>query len=145
MQTFLPYADFADSARVLDYKRLGKQRVETWQLIRAINGETRGWATHPAAVMWRGHVPALARYGYIICMEWINRGYNDSMAPRFAEIISKCGPDEVFFDPSWLGNPEFHRSHQSNLIRKFPEHYGPLFPEVPDDLEYVWPALAGVR
>jgi len=28
MQTFLPYADFKLSTRVLDYKRLGKQRVE---------------------------------------------------------------------------------------------------------------------
>jgi len=53
MQTFLPYADFKRSAQVLDYRRLGKQRVETWQLIRAINGETRGWRNHPAAVMWR--------------------------------------------------------------------------------------------
>jgi hypothetical protein len=32
-----------------------------------------------------------------------------------------------------------HRSHQSNLIRKDPAFYGPLFPGVPDDLDYVWP------
>ena len=30
MQTFLPYADFERSARVLDAKRLGKQRVEVY-------------------------------------------------------------------------------------------------------------------
>jgi len=28
MQTFLPYPGFADSARVLDRRRLGKQRGE---------------------------------------------------------------------------------------------------------------------
>ena len=39
--------------------------------------------------------------------------------------------------PPWLGNEAFHRAHQSNLVRKFPEHYGQLFPGVPDDLEYV--------
>ena len=33
MQTFLPYADFAQSAKVLDMKRLGKQRVEVLQLL----------------------------------------------------------------------------------------------------------------
>ena len=33
MQTFLPYADFAQSAKALDPKRLGKQRVETIQIV----------------------------------------------------------------------------------------------------------------
>ena len=35
MQTFLPYENFAASAAVLDNKRLGKQRVETLQVIKA--------------------------------------------------------------------------------------------------------------
>jgi hypothetical protein len=42
--------------------------------------------------------------------------------------------------PPWLGDPDFHLSHQSALVRKDPDFYGPLFPGVPDDLEYVWPA-----
>lgn len=33
MQTFLPYANFEASAKVLDYKRLGKQRVEAKQIL----------------------------------------------------------------------------------------------------------------
>jgi hypothetical protein len=41
MQTFLPYNDFVKSARVLDYKRLGKQRVEGMQIINAITGINR--------------------------------------------------------------------------------------------------------
>lgn len=32
MNTFLPYADFQKSAQCLDNKRLGKQRVEAWQI-----------------------------------------------------------------------------------------------------------------
>ncbi|WP_407659745.1 pyrimidine dimer DNA glycosylase/endonuclease V, partial [Kineococcus indalonis] len=35
MQTFLPYPGFARSAAVLDAPRLGKQRVETLQVLRA--------------------------------------------------------------------------------------------------------------
>jgi len=35
MQTFLPYPDFARCAAVLDPLRLGKQRVEVLQLMRA--------------------------------------------------------------------------------------------------------------
>ena len=41
--------------------------------------------------------------------------------------------------PTWLGDEDFHRSHQSSLLRKDPDFYGPQFPGVPDDLEYVWP------
>lgn len=33
MQTFLCYPDFNKSAQVLDYRRLGKQRVEAWQIL----------------------------------------------------------------------------------------------------------------
>lgn len=139
MQTFLPTSDFEETARLLDYRRLGKQRVETWQLIRAINGMTKGWANHPAAVMWRGHTAPLAKYGLIMCREWVRRGYKDTMTERFQELVSSSTSQELEDLPSWLGQPELHLSHQSNLIRKFPEHYGPLFPGVPSDLPYIWP------
>ena len=48
MQTFLPVADFAESARLLDSPRLGKQRVETLQVLRALELPDYGWVSHPA-------------------------------------------------------------------------------------------------
>ena len=48
MQTFLPYPDFVASARCLDRRRLGKQRVEVLQLLRALLVPGSGWANHPA-------------------------------------------------------------------------------------------------
>ena len=36
MQTFLPYSNFQKTAEVLDYRRLGKQRVEGMQIIKTI-------------------------------------------------------------------------------------------------------------
>ena len=144
MQTFLPVPNFQKSAQLLDYRRLGKQRVETFQLLRALNGETKGWANHPAAVMWRGHEAVLAMYGCMMCDEWKKRGYKDTMTERIAEYFKIFGPPSETPRPAWLGDPEFHRSHQSNLIRKLPEHYGPLFPGVPDDLPYIWPAYETV-
>lgn len=133
MQTFLPYPDFAASAKVLDYRRLGKQRVETWQIIRALSGETKGWASHPASKMWDGYLPALHMYGRAMCTEWIDRGYADTMLNRFEQY-------DEFDMPPWMGNEDFHRSHQSNLIRKDAEFYSEIFAGVPSDLEYVWPA-----
>jgi hypothetical protein len=41
--------------------------------------------------------------------------------------------------PPWLGDEDLHLSHRSALVRKDPEHYRPHFPDVPDDLPYVWP------
>ena len=114
MQTFLPYADFHKTAQCLDYKRLGKQRVEAWQILRALRGETKGWVNHPATVMWRNHEQALIQYAIVICEEWIARGYKDTLLPRFKAEVLTTNPKM----PWWLGLKELHRSHQSNLRRK---------------------------
>ena len=134
MQTFLPFPSFTDSARVLDRARLGKQRVECLQVLRAVTVPTYGWRNHPAAKMWRGFVPALAEYSLAVTDEWIAQGHADTVRPQLLEFV---GEPRVM--PSWLGDPDFHRSHQSNLVRKDPEFYSPIFPGVPDDLPYVWP------
>ena len=41
MQTFLPFADFSKSAACLDDKRLGKQRVECLQILKALQPPER--------------------------------------------------------------------------------------------------------
>ena len=138
MQTFLPYADFRRSAECLDNQRLGKQRVEAWQIIKALRGETKGWVNHPATKMWRNHEVALAMYGLVVCDVWRHRGYKDSLRDKFAEVIANAGLINHSL-PSWIGDPDFHRSHQSNLVRKLPEFYSKQFAGVPDDLPYVWP------
>lgn len=142
MQTFLPYPDFAESARVLDRQRLGKQRVEVLQLLRALLVPGSGWANHPAAKMWRGLEAWLAEYGLVVCREWIRRGYKDTCRTKIHAICSEY--DLVPFEdgsngPSWIGDPAFHASHRSNLLRKDPVHYGRFGWTEPNDLPYVWP------
>src|SRR5688500_20273681 len=78
MQTFLPVADFEESARLLDSPRLGKQRVETLQALRALELPDYGWASHPVARMWRGRTPALVAYGLAMVGVWRERGFADS-------------------------------------------------------------------
>lgn len=133
MQTFLPYSDFRECARVLDYRRLGKQRVEAWQILRALRGETKGWRNHPAVLMWRGYEESLNQYGREMCLEWRARGFTDTMLDRFSNTNSAPLP-------YWLGDSRLHLSHQSNLIRKDPEYYKQHFPDVPDNLAYFWAA-----
>jgi hypothetical protein len=148
MQTFLPYPDFVACARVLDSRRLGKQRVEALQILRALLVPDYGWRHHPAVLMWKGYPEALGRYGLDICREWRARGFADTCQPKILAHLGLLGVDQVRGQdqlaaagalPAWLGDPALHRSHQSALLRKAPEFYGPCFPEVPDDLPYVWP------
>lgn len=47
MQTFLPYPSFVESAKCLDRQRLGKQRVEVLQLLKALLVPGSGWGNHP--------------------------------------------------------------------------------------------------
>ncbi|WP_415367192.1 MSMEG_6728 family protein [Saccharothrix sp. BKS2] len=144
MQTFLPCPTFGRSAAALDTRRLGKQRVETLQVLRALVWPEYGWKRHPAVVMWRGFTPALVSYGVAVCDEWRRRGHRDGVRAVLLDYHGGREPTwswclEEGLLPPWLGDAGLHRSHQSSLIRKEPEHYAPLFPGVPDDLPYVWP------
>lgn len=138
MQTFLPYAGFGRSARVLDDRRLGKQRVEVLQILNALAGRSRGWVNHPAVRMWRGYEGALVLYGLQVVAAWRGRGFADSCAGKIC-AASPAEADAKPRAPPWLGDPRLHRSHQSALVRKDPDRYGPLFPDVPADLPYFWP------
>jgi len=135
MQTFLPYNDFVKSAQVLDRQRLGKQRVETLQLLKALNGESKGWVNHPAAKMWRGYENCLVVYGVAMCDEWIKRGYKDTCRDK---ILAYRDYTTAVVVPPWLGRDDFHESHRSNLLRKDAEYYSKFGWREPDDLPYVW-------
>ncbi|MEV7197030.1 MSMEG_6728 family protein [Streptomyces sp. NPDC093510] len=150
MQTFLPYSDFTRSAAVLDRARLGKQRVEALQVLRGLTVPGYGWRHHPAVRMWTGYEEALVRYGLDVCAVWVAEGRTDTCATTLVTDYTRHRPGASVREqsqladdgelPPWLGDPAFHRSHRSALVRKAPEVYSPLFPDVPDDLPYLWPA-----
>lgn len=153
MQTFLPYPDFELSAKCLDYRRLGKQRVEVLQLLTALitgpiklvklgDGQIKRatpWYNHPAAKMWRGYENALVSYGLSICQEWIDRGYNDTCSDKIESFWMTMSDNQD--QPPWLGDEDFHAAHRSNLLRKDPVHYGQFGWSEPNDLPYIWPEV----
>ncbi|MFD5830491.1 MSMEG_6728 family protein [Lentzea sp. NPDC060358] len=149
MQTFLPCPDFAATARVLDQRRLGKQRVETLQIQRALVVPGHGWRHHPAVKMWAGFEEALVRYGAEMCAAWRERGFADTCEATMRADLAEARDvtlvrtqEELALAgdlPPWIGDEAVHRSHRSALVRKMPEHYRRFFPDVPDDLPYVWP------
>jgi hypothetical protein len=141
MQTFLPYADFQASSAVLDDRRLGKQRVETFQILRALTWPDYAWKNHPAVRMWRGFVPALVRYGVTTCEEWTRRGHADTVrasllaftggapAPSYVDLhsnisvrsSSKSGPNQIcpFRAPGSSGSVRMGTGTSRTLGRPF--------------------------
>lgn len=131
MQTFIPYTDFDLCARALDYRRLGKQRVECKQILNAIERGSGGWANHPATRMWRGYEPALRQYMRAIILEWCARGYKNNMD------IPDPEPYEL---PPWWGREDIHASHRSALLEKdFEFYYEKWGWEDEPKIDYVWP------
>jgi hypothetical protein len=140
VQTFVPELTFAQIARRLDSRRLGRQRVEVLQILNGIvMNRQHGWKGHPVTKMWMKNPAGLAAYGVAICDEWIRRGYQDAFRDRGIreKIVRVMSPDQSDL-PVWWGRDDIVLSHRSNLIRKFPEHYRPFWEGVPDDLPYVW-------
>lgn len=152
MQTFLPYEDYTMSAQCLDDRRLGKQRVEAWQIYQCLSnqGSTR-WKNHPAVKMWCGYPFQILYYGICISKAWRERGFKDTMLDRFNSefsillrlLCSKLSEDDCIIvldqKPKWLGDRCFHNSHRSNLLRKNPNWYSQFYWDVPNDLPYIWP------
>lgn len=138
MQTFLPYKDFIQSVKSLDYRRLGKQRVETYQVLNILlnRTESKGWRNHPVVRMWTGYEEALKLYQNITIDEWIKRGYKNNM--KFEVIVH-----ENFKFPNWLGDESFHKSHRLKLAWKNWSWYCDKFDDVNSEPtgepEYVWP------
>ena len=130
MQTFLPYSDFKKSAQVLDYRRLGKQRVEALQVYKALTVENYGWSNHPIVKMWKGYENALIEYKNIMIQEWIDRGFNNQMGMETN--------NEPRIYPPWLGNEELHASHRSNLLQKDYDYYSRFNWEEEPGRKYIW-------
>ena len=133
IKTFLPYKDFQKSLESLDYRRLGKQRVEAMQILNVLLGrtETKGWSNHPITKMWKGYENALKQYLNECIDEWVAQGYNNN---KVKEDI-----DGDILYPHWLGNDLFHSSHRANLLRKDKEFYSKYMWTESDNMEYYWP------
>ncbi|HUQ62212.1 MAG TPA: MSMEG_6728 family protein [Acidimicrobiales bacterium] len=149
MQTFLPFENFRRSAQALDDRRLGKQRVEALQVLRALTRPVYGWKSHPAVLQWKGYEEALVSYTLEVCAEWNRRGFADTVAASItAELSDACGTTIVRSQPDlaragalppWLGDDAFHAGHQSALVGKDPAYYREQFPDWPEGLPYYWP------
>jgi hypothetical protein len=130
MQCFLPHADFEQTFKCLDFRRLGCQRLEALILLQSIT-KGNGWSGHPASRMWRKYPEALTAYMNACIREWIRRGYKNNMS------IMEISKPITF--PHWYGDERLHSSHRASLLCKNPTHYGQFGWTEKPFIEYFWP------
>lgn len=130
MQTFLPYADFVKSAEVLDKKRLNKQILEGYQILKVLNSDDprAAWRNHPAVKMWRGHEHYL--YKYIMAMVNVANKHGIKTDKNMENLIALRNVTVKHWSraiPAWLQDKvklnRLTESHRANLYRKDPEFY----------------------
>ncbi len=150
MITYITHIKFGDTARALDDRRLGHQRLEAWQVF---DGLTMGREdrSEPVFRMWQGHEFALAVYGMILCNEWLHvRGCADKGFWKFCNAVRDMRNDDPGFTyepPPWFGDRDVMRSHRSTLMRKQAEglvtgrDYIKMFRGTPRSMPYIWPII----
>jgi hypothetical protein len=149
MQTFLPYKDFNQSAIALDNKRLNKQILEGYQILKVLNSDDprAAWRNHPAVKMWRGSEAKL--YDYVLSMANVatSRGIKTDKNLENIEALRNAtvenwGTEEPF----WINDESIvnrlTESHRANLYRKDPEFYADFKDNDPnpccDRCQYYW-------
>lgn len=144
MQTFLPYSSFVLSATCLDNKRLGKQRVEAYQILKInTKEEDSRWKNHPAVLMWKGYETALSEYILDICKVWTTKGFKDSIKNKTLDIVLEYQLISKGVYPPWLGEEIFHSSHRASLLFKNYDHYKQFNWNEKPIINYYWPVVKG--
>ena len=98
----------------------------------------KAWHNHPCFKMWDGYDFALIEYGFVICSEWVDRGYKDTLKDKFLDILVSSFPYENTKYPKWLGNEEFHSRHRAALLAKNYEWYSQFGWKEEPKIDYIW-------
>ena len=130
MQTFLPYKDFDQSAQALDNKRLNKQILEGYQILKVIGNPDpkAAWRNHPAVKMWRGAEQMLYKYIFAMVHEADKRGIKtDKNVANLLELADKDRKTWHSGYPTWFDNKALMdrvlTTHKANLFIKDSAYY----------------------
>ena len=128
MQTFLPSGDYLFSSFALDNKRLNKQILECYQILKVLSTDGKAWRNHPAVLMWEGHEGQLYTYAMAMVKEARLRGIKtENNLANLESLKATFGGDWGYDKPSWATDKEklsrIVATHRANLYRKDSQHY----------------------
>lgn len=155
MQTFLPYKDFDMSAQALDNKRLNKQILEGYQILKVLssNDPFAAWRNHPAVKMWRGSETWLWNYVMSMVAQADERGIKtDKNMENLLALQKSEGSHWGLNEPKWYSDvvamDRLTTSHKANLYNKDSMYYfdfykfvaesNPCCPERKVPCKYYW-------
>jgi hypothetical protein len=112
MQTFLPYKDYDQCAEILDNKRLNKQILEAYQILKVLSGKSPSgaWRNHPAVLMWKNAEWSLRNYAKVMIKEAKARGIRTDKNEANIEALEAV-----------------NITHRANLYRKDPIYYAEFY------------------
>ena len=152
MQTFLPSGDYTYSAMYLDSKRLNKQILEGYQILKVLSTNGKAWRNHPAVLMWEGHEFELLKYIYRMIDEAKSRGIKtDKNYDNVRDLVANHSAYWGKSQPDWMRDKEklgrIVATHRANLYRKDPIYYAEYAKAVDHKLNkpccdkclYYWP------
>jgi len=155
VQTFLPYASFQKSAKELDSKRLNKQILECYQILKVLSSDDpkAAWRNHPAVKMWRDHEFALWNYVQAMIVEADDRGIKtDKNLSNLLELRKEKADQWGSKNPEWMSDSVLMNyvttTHKANLFLKDQVLYPQFEDAVTDeynqpccpDCKYFWVA-----
>jgi hypothetical protein len=155
MQTFLPSSNMSWSAMYLDNKRLNKQILEAYQILKVLSENGKGWRNHPAVLMWEGHEHALHTYARTMISEANLRGIKTNKnVENINALKTKYGHFWGDSMPKWFTSEEINRiiaTHRARLYIKDPIYYVEFAKYVDnkwnqpccEGCNYYWPTHAG--
>ena len=99
MQIFIPFANISKIVACLDWKRLGKQRVECKQILERVLNRVpehkKGWRNHPAVKMYLPYPNFLKLYFNKCVAEWVRRGFKNSMPLEVLDVSEQEGNNNI--------------------------------------------------
>jgi hypothetical protein len=157
MQTFIPVGNYLYAAQYLDNKRLNKQILEAYQILKVLSTDGKGWRNHPAVLMWEGHEHALHSYARTMVSEARIRGIKvDKNLSNITELKIKYSHLWGKDLPKWFDEESMSRvvaTHRASLYRKDPIYYVEYAKEVNskhnkpccEGCNYYWPTHPRIK
>jgi hypothetical protein len=140
---WLPFASTKANLDVLNDQHIFEIVYEGLQCLRNIYVGDLSWRD---ARMWGEHPAALLAYVSRAEREMVQRGHSAEPRVLSAHVaLSRAGWPLAPVPPRWYGNPRFHLSQRSHLIRVDPEYYARRMPPTtPLELPLIWPNERGL-
>lgn len=135
---WLPYPSARANMKVLTDTHVFEVVCEGLQCLRNIYAGDLTWRD---AAAWANHPAALLLYVARAHQEMVQRGYDPEPRVHRAHVaLSRAGWPLAPVPPWWFGQPDFHLSQRSHLIRIDPVHYTRRMPlTTPLELPLIWP------